>query len=406
MPEGGLAVRRLDRHAEESPCEIEEPLQDPGQGEIGPQLLLAVGEAVLSQPLRPVGHVPKAQLAGLGGSALPGEVAQLFQVAHRRLVRGPSEILQESLDRYHVGRHLGVEAQRGVAGEAEKLRLLPAQIQHDRDRGRVVERALSRPGDVGAVEALAQIPAGAVGEEWNRAGGIESDPPGPLRGGCVRLARLPRRLGRQLQQALGKSLHLLPLAEPHRVGLGGVEHVVAEAGRQLGELGLDRVEPLAGLAFQAHPGVSGIAEQRRHDPPLGRIQRLPSFSLAKRGEPVEDGPALAHPQAEAHHLALHRLVGLAHRVAALHRQQVTGDSPGEAQSVPDPLQRLDQPLPAGLVGGLQALDLAGELGQQTANPGLHVLGPDPIEGRKTPPGEEGVLREIEIAHSAPSPDDS
>src|SRR5262249_53897983 len=102
--------------------------------------------------------------------------------------------------------------------------------------------ARARARDLGAVELLAQVATPAVLEEGQGAGQVEGDPPRTRLRARTLLARLARGLCGQLEQAPREPVNLLGGPQRQREGLGGVENVVAEARRELRQLGLDRVE--------------------------------------------------------------------------------------------------------------------------------------------------------------------
>ena len=96
-------------------------------------------------------------------------------------------------------------------------------------------------------------------EEWAEGGAWGLEGAGPRGGGGVRL-RLRRRRRRRRRVAERVALssrcaaHLRGLGDQHRVGLGGVEQVVREGGRELGQLHLVAVELLLRLALQTDAG--------------------------------------------------------------------------------------------------------------------------------------------------------
>src|SRR5581483_3089921 len=148
-----------------------------------------------------------------------------------------------------------------------------------------------------AVEALTQVAAARVLEERAVARGVERDAPRAGLGGRVGVARLARRLRRELQQARRQAGDLVGRRQRERERLGRVEDVVREPGRALGELGLDRVEALLGCALEAHAGKLGVADERVDDAPLRSVE------LAKNGAFPE---ALQRPEERSALTEAHR----------------------------------------------------------------------------------------------------
>ena len=78
---------------------------------------------------------------------------------------------------------------------------------------------------------------------------------------------------------------------------------------------------------------------------LRRSEGVPIRARAQRDRCAEERLALSHPRERLHHIALHRGVRIAQRLAVAHAHQVADDPPGEAELLRQPLERLDEPLP-------------------------------------------------------------
>ena len=401
VPARCVSVVLPDFDTEEFLAQIEEPLEDPGQRKVGPKLLLAVLEALLAKPLGPVCDVPVPEFVGLRSSAVARERLELGKIAFRGGIAGAAQLLQERLHFVDVSGHLAVEAQLGVARVAEQPRLLATQLEEARDDRGIVELPLARAGDVGAIEALAQIPAPTVLQKGEIARRVERDLPRAVGGRRALLPRCPRGLGSQLQQTRGQALHLPRLAQAESEGLGRVERVVAEVRGELGELLLDLVEAIARRALQTHPGVASVSQQALDDPVLRLVEGLPACGLAQRHEAVVDNAALAEAQREGDDLRAHGVVGLAQRVVILDTHQMLDNAPAERETVADSLERLDQPGPRRLGIPLQRVEIAVELGQAGADSRRHVSGLDALEVRKPLASQEGIVPSgvVAIAHS-------
>ena len=185
---------------------------------------------------------------------------------------------------------------------------------------------------------------------------------GPASAVAALVARLPRGLRRQVEQALRQPRDLLGRAQRQGPGLRRVEHVVAEARRQLGQLGLDGVEARLRLALEADAAQLRVAHQRLDDAALGGVERGPGVAGLDRLQRLVDRLALAEPDEEGDHLGLHRGVRRTQRVAVAHRHQVTDRSPRERQPVGDARDRLDDGVPRRRGRRLEAIEIGAQLG--------------------------------------------
>src|SRR5581483_2314830 len=185
VPDRGLAVRGLDRHAEETPDEREEPIEDARERKVRAQLFVAVPEAALAQALRPEGDVPGREPVRLWGAVRAGERDEVGEVAVRGIPGSGAQLLEHALDRRHVGRHLGSEAELGVAREAEDARLLAPKPEDPAHELAIVVVAAGGARHERAVEALTQVAAARVLEERAVARGVERDAPRAGLGGRV-----------------------------------------------------------------------------------------------------------------------------------------------------------------------------------------------------------------------------
>ena len=175
MPAAGLVRQLLDLDAKEPLCEREQPIQNPRQWEIGPQLLVREVEPLLSQTLCPEGDVPVGQRLLLSG--LAGKGFQLLPVLPRERLRCRQQLVEHPLHGIHIGRHFGGQAQFGVRGVSQKVCALFTQLECALDQRRIVQLALRGTGDIGPVEFLALIAIAAMLEKRSEAGVVQRDPP-------------------------------------------------------------------------------------------------------------------------------------------------------------------------------------------------------------------------------------
>ncbi len=233
MPDGCLPVGRLDVDVEEALGDGEEAVEDGGEREVRAQLL--VGDRILRllEALGVVGDVPVLEVpdkAGGGGVRL-----DVREVGARGRDRGGAQLLEE-IARARERRHLRGHRDLGEVLVAEQLSLLRAQCQHAVDHGAVVRVAARRARDVGAVHLLTERAVLRVRHDWEEGRKVEGQQPGPglgrravVPGGDGLLRGERARRGREARDAGDLGDELL-------VGLGRVEEVVGELGRELGEL--------------------------------------------------------------------------------------------------------------------------------------------------------------------------
>mmetsp|Transcript_6694 Transcript_6694/g.16117 ORF Transcript_6694/g.16117 Transcript_6694/m.16117 type:complete len:507 (+) Transcript_6694:437-1957(+) len=290
VPHGGVHALGLgDRHVEEPLGEGEQPLKDIGECKIWPQLLVRDVVPVLPQALGPEGHVPLPKLLGLPLG--PRKLPHFLKLGLCRLVRSGAQLLHQSLGLVK-GRHLLRHGNLRVAAVPEERGLLLAQLERPVDDGRVVDVARGGSGDVGAVHLLAEGAVLAVRQHREVGRYVQCEDPGPvLRGGAFVPLRL-RGLRRERERGGGETLDLGLVHDELLVGLGGVEEVVAELGRELAQLLLYLVEALPCLALEGNAAEHKVLELALHDPPLRLGEGLPHLPLAERLEALVDRLAL------------------------------------------------------------------------------------------------------------------
>ena len=209
---------------------------------------------------------------------------------------------------------------------------------------------------------------------------IKRDSPGACCGGCGVLPGLARGLCGEFAQARRQAVGFLGRAQEEAPFLRRVEHVVREAGRDLGEFRLDAVEALLALALEADAREFGIAHQRLHDALLGRVERREARAVAQCFEGEVERTALAHPHGEGDDFALHLVVCAPQVVGVPHPHEMTDRAPDPRQPVADTFDRVDRARPVGCGRGLDALEFSREFGEQRAHRRHDVLRPDAVEG--------------------------
>ena len=177
-------------------------------------------------------------------------------------------------------------------------------------------------GDIGPVDLLAQIAAGSVLHEGQKRGQIEGHAPGAVfRRGLLLPACAGHARG-QAQGILGQAGDMVFLRQGQDVGLGGVEHVVGEAGGQFGQFLAHGIETLPVFGREAHALQGRVADEQGYGALQGLAQGREFRALPQGDEGVVDRAALAQPVVELHDQGLGLGVGLAHVRGVFHVVQV------------------------------------------------------------------------------------
>ena len=195
---------------------------------------------------------------------------------------------------------------------------------------------------MGAVELLAQGAVAAVLEEGGVAGHVQAQQPGAALGaGLGAIGALEvggaGRLGQLVGEAGRQALGLGRINQGQGPAVGGIKHLVAEAGGEFGQLLAGPVEGGLHLPLQAHAAQLHVPQFRRQDPLLGAIEpsRGPGMGglvLALEGlQGPENRLALAGPAAEFHHRRLLAGMGEAQLRAVADAVEVANHAPAPAQ---------------------------------------------------------------------------
>ena len=243
---------------------------------------------------------------------------------------------------------------------------------------------------MGPVELLAQIAAAAVFEEGHHPRHVQPKPP-------TLLAPIPGCLGQQLPQAGGQAVELLLLGEGEAPAVGGIEHVVAEGGGQLGQSLAGGIEVVLFGPLQAHAAQAHVPQFGLQDAALAGIEAGRSSLQGFQG-PV-DGPRLAGPVAKLHHRPLLPLVGGAQLGRVADAVEVADHPPAPAQPFAQLVERIHQLFPAqggGLSHGQTALqvcfqgrELGVQLLEQQGDCLLHLLRCDRPKLGQAPAAQKG-----------------
>ena len=261
MPHADVALRGIhgrlglaDRDPEQAAQQLEEAVEHLFEREVGAQFGVGVGVTFLAQPLGPERDVPGFERSRIAARGL--ERLNVFEVANGRVPRGVSQLSEHRAHGLNAGSHLPGEAHLREVAIAEQSRLLLPQLQNAGDQRSVVELAGGGSRDEGPVELFAQHPVAAVLHERLEERDFQRDPPrsGFGRGfrGGVGVGHIPR-LGRKVSQRARPACGIDGVSHFQRVRLRRVEHMVRVLGRDLRQLLLDGVEPLALLARESDP---------------------------------------------------------------------------------------------------------------------------------------------------------
>ena len=386
MP-GVHAVALHQFHAEHALGHGEQALHHAGQREIGLEVFLAEGEALLAQLLRRIGHVPGLQVgdAELGG----GEHFQLIKLAPRDGLGLGGQLAQEAQHALGRAGHLVGQRKVRVGVEAQQVGGLVAQRQKGFDARAVVVRAGLRAlvggaGVVGGVQLFAQRPVVGEGQDGLNHGALERGELAFelffLRHGAEHRAR---RLGQPGQLVVG-----------HQAGprVGGVEHGLFEFGLDLAELVLDVLEARSRRLFQRHAREPEPAQAVFHHRAARPVQGVEAGGFAHGLHRFVQGAVLAQFGAVLGEFFQRLGIGLAQLGRILYAVQVRHRREGAAQPLFPALQRRQQrgEIASGRVGG-EAVDFGAEARQHVVDGGVHVPGGDGGEGGQFALGQQRVF---------------
>ena len=322
---------------------------------------------------------------------------QLVQFALGGGVGGLAQVFEQP---FHLGLgagHLRGQGHLGPVGVAKASGLLLAQGEDSFDQRTVVAAVFTDtggPAHVGPVEALAKVAAPAVLQEGPVAGEVEAEQPGPSLGGGLLLSLLASRFGQQAPQALGQTLHLGRVAQLQGPGVGGIEHLVAEAGGEFGQLLAGGIEGLALFTFEAHASQLHVPQLGGQDALLGGIE---ATLLIQPFQSTVNHRALAGPVTEGHHGRLLAGVGFAQFGVVTDAIEVAHHPPAPAQPLPQPVERIHHDVPGERLTrrqGLLQLPFDGpqagvEVFQQYRNVLLDLIGRDRREFGQALSGQQG-----------------
>ena len=195
---------------------------------------------------------------------------------------------------------------------------------------------------MGPVETLPQVAAPAVLQEGAVAGEVEAEQPGASLGAGLLLPLLASRFGQQAPQALGQTLHLGRVAQLQGPGVGGIEHLVAEAGGEFGQLLACGIEGLALFTFETHSSQLHVPQLGGQDALLGGIE---AALLIQPFQSTVNHRALAGPVTEGHHGRLLAGVGFAQFGGVADAIEVTHHPPTPAQPLAQPVERVHHGVP-------------------------------------------------------------
>ena len=159
VPHRHRAVGGADVDAEQAARQGEEPIEHARQGEVRAQRLFIVAVAAFAQAFAPETDVPITQLEARVAGICAGEGGEVSEIPFGMRARSASQLGEQLLDLVHALRHLEREAEIGVGREAEQARLLAPRGEDALDERAIVMWRAGGAGDIGAVQALAQIAA-------------------------------------------------------------------------------------------------------------------------------------------------------------------------------------------------------------------------------------------------------
>ena len=203
-----------------------------------------------------IGEIPGSQLAN--PELFEGKLTQLSQILLGLRPRTGRQIVEETQYLGRFIRHLGGQRVVGIGGKPQQLRQLMTQRDNFVHQGRVVPLASIRPLIGGAsskrgIDLFAQRPVVAVHDDGQIRGDIQREEPavqlttgGQLLGG---------RLRRFRQTGQFSLIGHVPLPAQ-----GGIHHLIAEIGGQLGEASHNLAIALLLLLRQTNTGEAEVAQ--------------------------------------------------------------------------------------------------------------------------------------------------
>ncbi len=356
---------------------FEQPLHHPAGGEVGTQLLVGDGELVLLELLGVVGEIPGGQLALT--VLLGGEGADLLQLGLALRQGLGRQIGEEAHHLVRLVRHLGGKGQLGVVGKTQQLGQLAAQGQQLAHDGGVVPLAgvgalVGGAGGEGLIQLGAQCAVIRVHHHRQVRRNIQGEQPALFAFEFSHLAG--GRLGARRQTGqFGLVGHQLAPA------LGRIQHVVAEAGGQLGEAGLNFPITLLRLGGQTYAGEAEVTQGILDLLALGAAQQEEVVALGEGQIGLIEPFMLAHIGLEFGEQRQAGVVSRAQLLAVEHGVEVADRRPDSGQAVIDLFQRGYQAVPGvGVPLRQHILNLLFAIGDGLRHGRLHLIGLDLAEG--------------------------
>ena len=278
----------------------------------------------------------------------------------------------------HRGRAAGrlvLELISGVVRIAQQRGTLGAQLDQLRDHRGVVGRPTRCPADRRPVDALAQRAVRELRQQRLVGGVLQRDEPLASEPACR------RRLRRGADLPLRQAVEVLEVLDRHCAIGGGLEHVVLEARREGGDLGVERAQARLLGRRQARAGAHELGVIAREQLQGLRLEVQAGALFVQRLDARPQGRIEMNRVLLRGELRSHLGVDLLHP-----RVGVAGIEPSEGRV--DALQQLPGALQSddGVVegGGLRVVGDAGHLRELLAHAGLEggqvVAVADAVEG--------------------------
>ena len=264
-------------HAEHPLHHFEQPLHHLAGGEVGAQLLIGDGELVLLELLGVVGEIPGGQLALT--VLLGGEGADLLQLGLALRQGFGRQIGEEAHHLFGLVRHLGGQGELGIVGKAQQLGQFAAQGEQLAHDGGVVPLArigalIGGASGEGFVHLGAQLAVVGIHHHRQVRRDIQSEQP-PL------FAFKFSHLAGSGTHTVGQTGQLGFIGHQLVPALGRIQHVVAEAGGQLGEAGLNFAVTLLRLGRQTDAGEAEVTQGILDLLALGATQQREIIALGE-----------------------------------------------------------------------------------------------------------------------------
>ncbi len=383
---------RLHADAEQAFDDLEQAADHVRLGEILLHLLLREGVAGLEQLFRDEGGIPGLEVGDAEFVAGKGE--QLGHVAFGEGLGLLRHVAQEIEDLGRGVGHLGQQRFLGIVVEAEHggiFCLEGEQALHDRAvvpfRLGIAVIDLGSARCVGAVHALAQVAVFGILHEWTV-------------GRCMQ-GELPAVQTGFLSDLAGGFLGVVRQAGEFRLvgddfgeGVGRIEQVFRELGRQLGEFFGNGQEAWLLVFRQFGAAQAEVAQLVLDDLLAGRAQAGVIRALLECTVFVEELQILPELRVEAGDVGQHLVVGIAPGRDVIDRMQMAHHAPGAAQAFEAIGEGAGEIFPGdGRRIGDQALDQGAALGQQLGDGGFDVGRFDQVEAGQVGEVEQRVLCE-------------